>query len=326
MRNKEIATALGLSVALAVTGCGTTNEPVETVQVEESTPTEIEEPTEPVEVIEADTTAPEISTKENIKGVDFGATIKPEDYAEAKDENDVTLFFVTESGDETELEIPADLDISVTEINFTVVAVDSEGNRSDEITVTIPIVHDFSCETVEKEDDGKKYSDDEFNCDTCGFEYTESPLDEEINPPYHFDNDKDYEIIPMDDTTMYAKQYCNVRSGPATTYDKVDSLETNQKVTVIGKVERDGKTWYVIKSDDTANDHMVNASLLSTTKPKSQSSTPSTPSAPSNPIPSDCSSGDCSDCMDCACDIYGNCLGDCSNDCGGCMSCYIAAE
>lgn len=60
MKQKEIATALGLSVALAVTGCGTTNEPVEIVQVEESTPTEVEEPTEPVEVIEADTTAPEV--------------------------------------------------------------------------------------------------------------------------------------------------------------------------------------------------------------------------------------------------------------------------
>lgn len=55
MKRKEIATALGLSVALAVTGCGTTNEPVEIVQVEESTPTEVEEPTEPVEVIEAET-------------------------------------------------------------------------------------------------------------------------------------------------------------------------------------------------------------------------------------------------------------------------------
>ena len=54
MKQKEIATALGLSVALAVTGCGTTNEPVEIVQVEEST--------EPVEVIEADTTAPEVET------------------------------------------------------------------------------------------------------------------------------------------------------------------------------------------------------------------------------------------------------------------------
>lgn len=141
-------------------------------------------------------------------------------------------------------------------------------------------------------------------------------------------NEKDYEIIPMDDTTMYAKQFCNVRSGPATTYDKVDSLAQDQVVTVIGKVEKDGKTWYVLKSNDTENDHMVSSSLLSTSKSTPKPSTPSTPSNPTPSTPSDCSSGDCSDCMDCPSDCGGNWLcapsdcADCSGDCwdGSCIT------
>ena len=82
------------------------------------------------------------------------------------------------------------------------------------------------------------------------------------------ENNLGYEIISIDDSTMYATTNCNVRSGPSTEYDKVGSLAYAQEIVVNGKVEQDGKTWYVIKSDDVK---MVSGSLLSTTKPQPQS-------------------------------------------------------
>lgn len=261
MKKKEIATALGLSVALAVTGCGASNEPVETVQVEESTPTEIEEPTEPVEVIEADTTAPEVSVKKDIKGVDFGATIKPEDYAEAKDENEVSLFFVTESGDESELEIPKDLDISVKEINFTIVAVDSEGNRSKEITVTIPMVHSFSAEIQEKEEDKTKYELDEFTCDACGLVYDESALDD-VTGEDLYDTELDKYTIEDMEKKMVTTQACNVRTGPSIEFEKDGSLGANEEVKVTGYCEEEG--WYRIEKS--GKEMFVSGKFLQDTK------------------------------------------------------------
>ena len=247
MKKKEIATALGLSVALAVTGCGANNEAAEPTQIEENAVIEADETTETEEVIEADTTAPEISVKKDIKGVDFGATIKPEDYAEAKDENEVSLFFVTDSGDEAELEIPKDLDISVKEINFTIVAVDSEGNRSKEITVTIPMVHSFSAKIQDMEEDKTKYELDEFTCDTCGLVYDESALDDVAGEDlYDIELDK-YTIEDME-KKMVTTQACNVRTGPSIEFEKTGSLGAKEEVKVTGYCEEEN--WYKIKKDD----------------------------------------------------------------------------
>ena len=258
MKKKEIATALGLSVALTVIGCGATNETAEPIQAEETVTVE---PTEPEEVIETDTTAPEISAKKDIKGVDFGATIKPEDYAEAKDENEVSLFFVTESGDESELEIPKDLDISVKEINFTIVAVDSEGNRSKEITVTIPMVHSFSAEIQEKEEDKTKYELDEFTCDACGLVYEESALDD-VTGEDLYDTELDKYTIEDVEKKMVTTQACNVRTGPSIEFEKDGSLGANEEVKVTGYCEEEG--WYRIEKN--GKEMFVSGKFLQDTK------------------------------------------------------------
>lgn len=83
---------------------------------------------------------------------------------------------------------------------------------------------------------------------------------------------KDDGIIPIDDTVMYAAGDCNIRSGAGTQYDKVGSLSKGEAVTVNGKVESDeDKLWYVIKTED-GSTQMVSASMLSETKPVTQTS------------------------------------------------------
>ncbi len=82
-----------------------------------------------------------------------------------------------------------------------------------------------------------------------------------------------YEIISIDEVIMYATTDANLRSGPATTYDKVGSLSYAQEVTVNGKVENGDKLWYVIKTDNSEDIQMVSGSLLSTAKPQPQQST-----------------------------------------------------
>ena len=93
-----------------------------------------------IKVSVSDTTAPEISAKADITPVDRGTTIYPADYVEVNDLSEVAVYFVAEDGDNESLEIPSDLDNDVTEINYTVVAVDAESNRSEELSVTIPII------------------------------------------------------------------------------------------------------------------------------------------------------------------------------------------
>ncbi len=75
-----------------------------------------------------------------------------------------------------------------------------------------------------------------------------------------------YEIIPMEDTTYYAIQNCNLRGGPGTDYEKVGSLSYAQEITVDGKVESGDKRWLVLKTSD-GTTQMVSASLVSQTKP-----------------------------------------------------------
>lgn len=114
--------------------------------------------------------------------------------------------------------------------------------------------------------------------DVAGMDNLSGMTDDEINAEAIDTVDSieasDFEIIPMDDTTMYCtSNSANIRKGPNTEYEKVGTLSYAQEITVNGKVESDGSTWYVIKTDNSDNLQMVSGSLLSTTKPQPQQPT-----------------------------------------------------
>ncbi|MCM1373949.1 MAG: SH3 domain-containing protein [Muribaculum sp.] len=92
---------------------------------------------------------------------------------------------------------------------------------------------------------------------------------EEIISSEEVEPDLGYEIISTDDTTYYALQTCNLRSGPGTDYDKIGSLTYTQEIVCNGRVESGTKIWLVLKTD---NDEvqMVSASLVSRDKPQQQ--------------------------------------------------------
>ncbi len=123
--------------------------------------------------------------------------------------------------------------------------------------------------------------------DVAGADNEGGLTDEEINAEVIDAEDSiesEYTIIPMDDTQMFATSNANIRRGPSTSYEKAGSLSFSQEVTVIGKVESDGSTWYVLKTGNAEDVQMVSSSLLSTTKPVQQKpSKPAQPSGGSNP-------------------------------------------
>ena len=93
------------------------------------------------------------------------------------------------------------------------------------------------------------------------------------------ESDLGYEIIPIDEVTMYCtSNSANIRKGPNTDYEKVGTLSYAQEIVVNGKVETADSTWYVIKTDNSDSDNlqMVSAGLLSETKPVQQQSTGNT--------------------------------------------------
>ncbi len=96
--------------------------------------------------------------------------------------------------------------------------------------------------------------------------------------------DLGYTVIPMEDTQMFATSAANVRKGPSTEYDKVGSLSYVQEITVNGKVDSDGSTWYVIKTDSSDDVQMVSGSLLSTTKPQQQQTATQQPIVQEQPV------------------------------------------
>lgn len=194
MKKKEIATALGLSVALTMTGCAsneinqikseTTVELGSDCNIEASEYFELgskvdssaivfdtsavdtntvgdyvitvsfKKNTYSINVSVVDTTAPILSVRENIEPVERGKSITASDYAEADDKSDVNIFWVAEDGETDTIDIPEDLDSSVTEINYTLVAVDESGNRSEEKQVTVPIVpaEESATQTTQKKE------------------------------------------------------------------------------------------------------------------------------------------------------------------------------
>ena len=197
MKKKEVLTAIGLTIALSMTGCAskeitqtkteTTVElgsectiiptdyfelgskvnpdtiAVDTSAVDTNTVGEYvavvtyNDSTYEIKISVSDTTAPEISAKADITPVDRGTTIYPADYVEVNDLSEVAVYFVLEDGDNESSEIPSDLDNNVTEINYTVVAVDAESNRSEELSVAIPIIPEV-IEEPETTEDAKSSS------------------------------------------------------------------------------------------------------------------------------------------------------------------------
>lgn len=99
----------------------------------------------------------------------------------------------------------------------------------------------------------------------------ESSESEEVEPE-ESEPDLGYEIIPIDEVTMYATTNCNLRGGPGTQYDKVGSLSYAQEIVCNGKVEDGDKLWLVLKTDD-GSTQMVSGSLVSRDKPSTNSNT-----------------------------------------------------
>ena len=221
MKKKEIATALGLSVALTMTGCAsneinqikseTTVELGSDCNIEASEYFELgskvdssaivfdtsavdtnnvgdyvitvsfKKNTYSINVSVVDTTAPILSVKENIEPVERGNSITASDYAEVDDKSDVNIFWVAEDGETDTIDIPEDLDSSVTEINYTLVAVDESGNRSEEKQVTVPIVPVVDTEFTD-EDNAFEAVDTEVQKETSddGFVRGTKPSDDEV--------------------------------------------------------------------------------------------------------------------------------------------------
>lgn len=102
------------------------------------------------------------------------------------------------------------------------------------------------------------------------FESEEEIPSEEVEPEER-ESDLGYEIIPIDEVTMYATTNCNLRGGPGTQYDKVGSLSYAQEIVCNGKVEDGDKLWLVLKTDD-GSTQMVSGSLVSRDKPVQQPS------------------------------------------------------
>lgn len=221
MKKKEIATALGLSVALTMTGCAsneinqikseTTVELGSDCNIEASEYFELgskvdssaivfdtsavdtnnvgdyvitvsfKKNTYSINVSVVDTTAPILSVKENIEPVERGNSITASDYAEVDDKSDVNIFWVAEDGETDIIDIPEDLDSSVTEINYTLVAVDESGNRSEEKQVTVPIVPVVDTEFTD-EDNAFEAIDTEVQKETSddGFVRGTKPSDDQM--------------------------------------------------------------------------------------------------------------------------------------------------
>ena len=221
MKKKEIATALGLSVALTMTGCASN----EINQIKSETTVELgsdcnievseyfelgskvdssaiafdtsavdtntvgdyvitvsfKKNTYSINVSVVDTTAPILSVRENIEPVERGNSITASDYVEVDDKSDVKVLWVAEDGETDFLDIPEDLDSSVTEINYTLVAVDESGNRSEEKQVTVPIVPVVDTEFTD-EDNASEAVDTEVQKEASndGFVRGTKPSDDEM--------------------------------------------------------------------------------------------------------------------------------------------------
>ena len=111
-------------------------------------------------------------------------------------------------------------------------------------------------------------------------EPTEEPVEESSESEEDIINEEeiqseeteaDYVIESIEPMSLWAATNCNLRSGPGTQYGIVGSLSYAQEITVDGKVEKDGKQWFVLQSD-TEEKQMVSGTLVVYQKPQSQPS------------------------------------------------------
>lgn len=235
MKNKKII-VLGISIAMimcVVVGCGNSNnETVETVAMVET-----EEPATAEEVEE---------------------TPQPVEEAPAVEESVEKEEEKEEASDTKEVEISATEDtIETTEADYTKEAEELWGVHSEEFECNYETFRENYTEEREGGSDKETAYETVYNI--------LKKVEENVIV-------KDYEIIPLDEATMYATQACNVRSGPSTKYERIGGLAYSEEVTVVGKAEYDGSTWYVLKSDDAEETKMVSAKLLTDTKPQPQQS------------------------------------------------------
>ena len=91
-----------------------------------------------INVSVTDTTAPTITAKADIEPVEAGITIKASDYVEVTDLSNYTVYFVTDDGETETIDIPSDYR---EELKTTIIAVDTQDNRSDTIIVYIKTVY-----------------------------------------------------------------------------------------------------------------------------------------------------------------------------------------
>lgn len=242
MKNKKL-TGLGISIVIAMcaaVGCGN-SEAVETVATMEA-----EEP-ETIEKIE------ESETMEKVE-----EATKPSEEAPAVEESVEKVEEEQAKETEKEVETSAKEDaIKEAETDYTKEAEELWGVHSEEFECN----YETFRENYTEEREGG--SDKETAYETV--HNILKKVEENVIV-------KDYEIIPLDEATMYATQACNVRSGPSTKYERIGGLAYSEEVTVVGKAEYDGSTWYVLKSDDAEETKMVSAKLLTDTKPQPQQS------------------------------------------------------
>ena len=88
-----------------------------------------------INVSVTDTTAPAITAKTDIEPVEAGITIKASDYVEVTDLSNCTVYFVTDDGETETIDIPSDY--REDELKTTIIAVDAQDNRSEEITISL---------------------------------------------------------------------------------------------------------------------------------------------------------------------------------------------
>ena len=85
-----------------------------------------------------DTTAPIVTEKEEFSAITDGETIIASDYATADDLSDCQIYFVIEDSETEEITFTSDMTDSDT-FDVGIVAVDSCDNKSDPITISIPV-------------------------------------------------------------------------------------------------------------------------------------------------------------------------------------------
>ena len=97
---------------------------------------------------------------------------------------------------------------------------------------------------------------------------------------------EEYTIEDITPVTMYTTDNCNIRSGPASTYEKVGSLAYGQAVTVVGKAVYNDKVWFKLspQSDESPELEMVSSTLLSSTKPTKTTTTTPTTTTTTTPV------------------------------------------